>query len=359
MKKIKARLKKGTLPTEKNRHPAVDLPADKPQKYEKAPIWLFEFDEKSCKETFPETLDFQSLTETSSLSWINIDGLSDNLLLENIGKRLGIHSLTLEDIVTIDQRPKIEDHEKYLFVVLKMFYWDNTSSELQMELVSILLLPHMVISFQEKPGDVFNLVRERIRRGVGRTRKETADYLVYSLMDAIVDNYFTVMEGLRSEIELIEDEVIEEPTNETSVKIHLLRGKVAMLRRSIWPLREVVSTILRTESALIKPGTLPYVRDLYDHTIKVIETLESFRDTLAGLLDMQLSSVSNKMNEVMKVLTMISTVFIPLSFLAGLYGMNFRYMPELHYRWSYPVLLAIMALFVVFFLLFFKRKKWL
>jgi magnesium transporter len=332
---------------------------EEPRKIEKARIWLFEFNENNCTETFPENPDIASLTNPAKLFWINIDGLSDAPLLEQVGSQLGIHSLTLEDIVTIDQRPKIEDHEKYLFFVLKMFDWDGSTTDLTMEQVSLLLLPNIVLSFQEKPGDVFNLIRERIRRGVGRTRKETTDYLVYSLMDAIVDHYFTVMEGIRSEIELIEDEVIEEPTNETSVKIHMLRGKVAMLRRSIWPLREVISTILRTESDLIKPETLPYVRDLYDHTIKVIETLETFRDTLAGLLDMQLSSVSNKMNEVMKVLTMISTVFIPLSFLAGLYGMNFKYMPELHYRWSYPLLLGIMALFVITFLLYFKKKKWL
>jgi magnesium transporter len=350
MTKPSVRTQKAGLP------PGSLIPAEDQHKVR---LWHFAFNELSCNETQPDVLDFTALKNSNKLSWINIDGLSDTHLLEKIGIELGIHNLTLEDIVTIDQRPKFEDHEKYLYIVLKMIDWSTTHNDLNAEQVSILLLPNVVLSFQERPGDVFNLIRERLRRGVGRTRKEEADYLVYSIMDAIVDNYFTVMERLRSEIEMIEDEVIEDPTTETSYKIHKMRSKVSMLRRSIWPLREVISTILRTESDLIKPEILPYIRDLYDHTIKVIETLETFRDTLAGLLDIYLSSVSNKMNEVMKVLTMISTVFIPLSFLAGLYGMNFQYMPELHFRWSYPILLGIMALFVVFFLLFFKRKKWI
>ncbi len=324
-------------------------------------IRFFSFNENECfeKESDGRDIDLGLLKEPSRQTWINIDGLSNSLLFERIGAELGIHSLTLEDILTIDQRPKFEDHEKYLYIVLKMIYWNDHEEDLVSEQVSFLLFDKLVLSFQERPGDVFNPVRERLRRGVGRTRKEDADYLVYSLMDAIVDNYFTVMERLGSEIEKIEDEVLGDPTTETALRIHRLRGIVITLRRSIWPLREVIGSILRSESALLRSRNRPYMRDLYDHMVKVIETQETFRDTLAGLLDIYLSSVSNRMNEVMKVLTMISTVFIPLSFLAGLYGMNFRFMPELEYRWSYPALLGIMALFVVFFLLFFKRKKWI
>ena len=352
MKEKVERSKKTGLP------PGSLIPVEEEQR--KAPrISIFEYDESHCSERDITEIDYPSVLESKKINWINIDGLSDTRLFERIGSGFNIHSLTLEDILTIDQRPKMENHVDYLYIVLKMINWDDGTADLEVEQVSLLLLRDTVLSFQEKTGDVFDPLRERLRRGTGRTRKEEADYIVYSLMDAIVDNYFNVMDKLRQEIELIEEEVIEDPETSTSVEIHKMRNQVAMLRRSIWPLREVLATILRSESELLRSHTLPYFRDLYDHTVKVIETLEMFRDNLAGLLDIYLSSVSNKMNEVMKVLTMISTVFIPLSFLAGLYGMNFRYMPELNHRMGYPVLLLVMALLVVFFLLFFKRKKWL
>ncbi|MBN1577725.1 MAG: magnesium/cobalt transporter CorA [Chitinispirillaceae bacterium] len=337
--------------------PGSIVPIEMPKK-EPVALWSFEFNENSCSESHPDDIDFAALKKATTISWLNIDGLSDAHLFERIGTELGIHNLTLEDIMTIDQFPKVEDHERYFYIVLKMIFWDDTENDLEAEQVSLLLLHDIVISIQEKPGDVFNPVRERLRRGVGRTRKEPADYLVYSLMDAIVDNYFNAMDRLGEEIEKMEDEVLEQPIPATSFKIHKLRTKVTMLRRSIWLLRDVVSTMLRSESDLIRPNINPYIRDLYDHTIKVIETLEIFRDTLSGLLDIYLSSVSNKMNEIMKVLTMISTVFIPLGFLAGIYGMNFKYMPELDQWWGYPALLGVMVLFVVAFLLFFKKKKW-
>ena len=352
MKEKVERSKKTGLP------PGSLIPIEK-EKNRTPRISIFEYDEQHCGEHDTTTIDYPSVLSSSKVNWINIDGLSDTKLLEDIGTGFNIHSLTLEDILTVDQRPKLENHEDYLYIVLKMIHWDDTTADMEVEQVSLLLLHNVVLSFQEKPGDVFDPLRERLRRGTGRTRKESTDYIVYSLMDAIVDNYFNVMDRLRQEIELIEEEVIDDPESGTSVDIHKMRNQVAMLRRSIWPLREVLGIILRSESELIRPNTLPYFRDLYDHTVKVIETLEMFRENLAGLLDIYLSSVSNKMNEVMKVLTMISTVFIPLSFLAGLYGMNFRYMPELHHRWGYPALLLVMALLVVFFLLFFKRKKWL
>jgi len=343
----KAGLPPGSLvPTEEHRKDTVR-------------IWAFNFNDVEFSEEHPEVINFNALKSSSLVNWINITGLSDMHLLESIGKELGIHTLTLEDIATNDQFPKIEDHETYFFIVLKMIYWNSTTNEMEIEQISLLQLKHIVISFQERPGDVFNPVRERLRRGVGRTRKEQSDYLLYSLMDAIVDNYFSVMDHLGAEIEDIEDEIVESPDAETSMRIHRLRNKVTMMRRSIWMLRGVVSTMLRSESDLIREHTDPYLRDLYDHTIKVIETLETFRDTLSGLLDIYLSSVSNRMNEIMKVLTMISTVFIPLGFLAGLYGMNFKYMPELNAPWGYPALLGLMAFLAICFLIFFKRKKWI
>lgn len=347
------------IPSKKAGLPPGSIVPVEEQKTTPVRLWSFEFNESDCSEQHPDSMDFEALRKPTMISWINIDGLSDTRLIERIGAELGIHNLTLEDIVTVDQVPKIEDHEHYFFVVLKMIYWNADENDLEIEQVSFLLLRNIVVSFQEKPGDVFNPVRERLRRGMGRTRKEQSDYLVYSLMDAIVDNYFTVMERIGDQVESVEDEVVEQPTHETSVTIHTLRNKVTMLRRSIWLLRDVVNAMLRSETGLIRPQIHPYIRDLYDHTIKVIETLETFRETLSGLRDVYLASVSNRMNEIMKVLTMIATVFIPLSFLAGIYGMNFKYMPELEHRWAYPVLLGFMVLLVAAFLLFFKRKRWL
>ncbi len=345
--------------TEKTGLPPGSIVAIGKHKPEPARIWIFQYNESGCREIRPESLDFRELQKKDTTCWINIDGLSDTSIMDQIGSELGIHNLTLEDIVTIDQVPKIEDHDHYLFLVLKMIYWNSEKNEPETEQVSFLLLHNIVLSFQERPGDVFNPIRERLRRGWGRTRKEHADYLLYSLIDAIVDGYFTVMDRIGEHIESIEEEVVEKPSDETSVRINTMRSKVTMLRRSIGLLRDVISTILRTEYQLIRPQMEPYIRDLYDHTIKVIETLETYRDTLTGLRDIFLASVSNRMNEIIKVLTMISTIFIPLSFIAGIYGMNFKYMPELEQKWAYPTLLCLMVLIASGFIIFFKRKKWL
>jgi magnesium transporter len=240
-----------------------------------------------------------------------------------------------------------------------MLYYDDITNEINSEQVSIIFGQNFVISFQEKEGDVFNPIREMIRTGKGRIRKMGADYLAYSLIDAIVDSYFIILEKLGENIEDIEDTMIANPTPETLQAIHRLKRKMILLRKSVWPLREVVSAIERSDSSLIQKPTRIYLKDVYDHTIQVIDTVETFRDVLSGMLDVYLSSISNKMNEIMKVLTIIATIFIPLTFIAGVYGMNFEYMPELKWQWGYPVIWFVMLIIGISMLAYFRKKKWL
>ena len=240
-----------------------------------------------------------------------------------------------------------------------MLQYDDAGQSILAEQVSLILGPNYVLSFQESPGDVFDPVRERIRTGRGRIRKMGCDYLVYSLLDAIVDGYFIILEKLGESVEGVEVEVVSEPDQEMLQQIYTLKRELIFLRKSVWPLREMVNQLEKRESPLLSKETGPYFRDVYDHTIQVIDSVETFRDTVSGLLDIYLSSISNRMNAVMKVLTMIATIFIPLTFIAGLYGMNFKYMPELHWKWSYPVVLCVMLCIAIGMLIFFKRKKWL
>jgi magnesium transporter len=235
----------------------------------------------------------------------------------------------------------------------------DNSNEIVTEQISLILGPNFVISFQEKKGTVFNPIRERIRNDKGRIRKMGSDYLAYSLLDLIVDNYFIIMEKLGEKIEFLEEEVVTHPTPETLQTIHHLKREMIFLRKGVWPLREVVSGLERGESSLIKESTRIYLRDVYDHTIQTIDTIETYRDMVSGMLDIYLSSISNRLNAVMKVLTIIATIFMPLTFLAGIYGMNFKYMPELTWKWGYPVLCLIMIGIGIFMLAYFKKKNWL
>ncbi|UCB58421.1 MAG: magnesium/cobalt transporter CorA [Thermoplasmatales archaeon] len=313
------------------------------------------FDEKDV-EKVEECFQYKHKTSTT---WINVDGLHDVEVIEKIGNCFEIHPLVLEDIVNTDQRPKMEDFEKYIFFVLKMLYIDDKTHEIHSEQVSLILGQNYVISFQEKVGDVFNAVRERIRRGKGRIRKMNADYLAYSLFDAIVDNYFIILERIGEKVENIEQDVISNPNPEILQQIYNLKREMIYLRKSVWPLREVINSVMRQESKLIKKGTYIYLRDLYDHTIQVIDTIETFRDMISGMLDIYMSSVSNKMNEVMKVLTIFAAIFIPLTFIAGIYGMNFQYMPELSLPWAYPTIWIVIIIVSVSLLVYFKHKRWL
>jgi magnesium transporter len=297
--------------------------------------------------------------DNKRITWINIDGLQKISIIERIGNHFNLHPLVLEDIANTGQRPKMEDYTEYLFLVLKMLQYSEEDNEIKGEQVSLILGSNWVVSFQETEGDVFDQIRERIRTDKGSIRKMDADYLAYVLMDAIVDNYFAVLEKVGEKIEEIEDETVTNPSPETLQTIHDLKRQMIMLRKSVWPLREVISRLERWESKLINESTDIFLRDLYDHTIQVIDAVETFRDMLSGMLDIYMSSVSNRMNEVMKVLTIIATIFLPLTLVAGIYGMNFRIMPELQWEMGYPFALLIMLAVGITMLIYFRRRNWL
>jgi len=291
--------------------------------------------------------------------WLNVEGLHDPELIAEIGAACQLHLLVQEDILNTTQRPKLESYDQNLFLVVRMLHFQPGTDIIHSEQVSVVLGRGYLISFQEQSGDVFEGVRERLRSGKGRIRKRGADYLAYALIDAVVDSYYVLLEKLGDRIEQLEELLVLEPEPDHLQQIHALKREMILLRKSIWPLREVISSLVRDEHPLIDPETQVFLRDVYDHTIQVVDTVESYRDILGGLQDLYLSSLSNRMNEVMKVLTMIATIFIPLSFLAGLYGMNFEYIPELKWRFGYFILLAVMALLAGGMLVYFRRKKWL
>jgi len=283
------------------------------------------FEEKEAK-TVEECFPFK---DTPTVTWINIDGLHQVEIIEKIGKHFSLHPLILEDILNTGQRPKIEDFIEYLYVVLKMLYYDDKEAEVKAEQVSLILGSNFVISFQEKEGDVFNPIRDRIRGSKGRIRKMGADYLAYALLDGVVDNYFMILEKLGEEIEDMEEELVSNPTPETSQGIHRLKGEMIFLRKSVWPLREVINGLERGESSLIKKSTVIYLRDVYDHTIQVIDTIETYRDIVSGMVDTYLSSISNRMNEV------------------------------INWSFGYLSVIGLMFLIALGLVIYFKRKRWL
>ncbi|HSM05456.1 MAG TPA: magnesium/cobalt transporter CorA [Longimicrobiales bacterium] len=293
------------------------------------------------------------------ISWINVDGLHDVGVIEALGSQVGLHRLVMEDILHTSQRAKVEEYPDHIYLVIRMLTWDEEADHLRDEQVSLVLGKNFVLSFQERVGDVFEGVRDRLRHSRGTIRQRGPDYLAYALMDSVVDHYFSVIERVSDHIENLEIEILEDPEHEVVERVHRLKREMLLVRRAIWPLREVVSQLYRDEFDLVAPDTRVFLRDVYDHTVQVIDTVETLRDLLGGLMDLYLSGVSNRMNEVMKVLTMIATIFIPLSFLAGLYGMNFDVMPELHVAWGYPALLGVMALVAAGMVAYFRRKKWL
>jgi magnesium transporter len=299
------------------------------------------------------------LCRSSDVVWINIDGIHDAGTIEEIGKYFNIHSLTVEDIANTMQRPKFEDFDGYLFIVLKMLSYSDINTGMETEQVCVILGENYVITFQEKPGDVFDTVREQIRGRRGRIRKAGADYLAYALIDAVVDSYFLILETIGDQIEEVEDQVLLDPNPDTVSKIHRFKRAMLFIRRTAWPLREEIALLEKSGSNLVRKPTVVFLRNLYDHTIQVIDTVETYRDIISGMHDMYLSSVSNRMNQVMKVLTIIATIFIPLTFISGVYGMNFRYMPEIEWKYGYFAILGFMLLIGVVMLLFFRKKKWI
>jgi len=330
------------------------------KKSEKVKISIVDYTSKNFEEReIKKIQECSKFKRKPTVSWINIDGLHDIEIIENIGKCFDIHPLALEDILNSDQRPKIEDFDEYILIILKMLYIENKTNEIKSEQVSIIFGKNFVLSFQEKSGDVFDPIRERIRKSKGKIRTRGADYLAYSLVDAIVDNYFSILESIGERVENIEEKLITEPQPDVLQKIYNLKIETIYIRKSIWPLRELINSLLRDESRLIKTNTHLYLRDLYDNTIQVIDTVETFRDTMSGMLDIYMSSVSNKMNEVMKVLTIFAAIFIPLTFIVGVYGMNFEYMPELSIQWAYPLVWLVIIFTSLSLLIYFKMKKWI
>lgn len=331
------------------------------KKQEQARITLLDYDQGQVQERdVKDIAECFPFKDSPTVTWINIDGLHDVEVIERLGSHFKLHPLILEDILNTAERPKIEDYGDYLFAVLKVFLGNQAGSrEERIVQVSIILGQNYVLSFQEKTNPIFDAVKDRLRRGKGRLRRSGADYLAYALIDSIVDSYFAVLERFGDEIESLEEELVADPKREILRRIHGLKSEMIFLRRSIWPLREVVNTMERLETPLITASTDIFLRDVYDHTIQVIDSLETSRDILSGMVETYLSSVSNRMNEVMKVLTIIATIFIPLTFLAGVYGMNFKFMPELGWRYGYFIVWGVMVAAAVAMIVFFKRKKWL
>lgn len=302
--------------------------------------------------------DCLALKLSSTVSWINLSGIHDIPLLEKIGQHFELHPLVMEDILNTQHRPKLEEHEGYSLIILKMLEFDEETEQIGAEQLSLVLSSHYVLSFQERPGDVFDGLRDRLMRSNGRIRHRGTDYLVYGLLDSIVDSYFHILEKLGDRLALLEEQLIVQPDQECQHRIHHYKRELLNLRKLVWPLREVISELYSGEAQLIEETTTVYLRDLQDHVVQVLDTVELYRDTVSGLLDLYLSSISYRMNEVMQVLTIMASLFIPLTFIAGIYGMNFENMPELKLTWGYPAVWLVMLICVGGMLIYFKRKKW-
>lgn len=335
------------------------------ERVEKANIDIIDYTESEFQEKRAASVEDCFLFKDSpTVTWINVVGIHEPALVEQIGQHFGIHPLVLEDIVNTGHRPKMEDATDYIFVVLKMLYSGADDGDLVAEQVSVLLGKSWVFTFQESGGDVFGMVRQRIKQTVPRVRLMNPDFLAYSLLDAVVDHYFIVLEKIGDEIESLEDDISENPKSESLETIRDLRKQLILMRKAVWPLREATGGLERTESDLVNDSTRPYIRDLYEHTIQVIDTVETYREIVSGLLDLYHTGVSNRMNEIMKVLTVFATIFIPLGFLAGVYGMNFDTssspynMPELGFRFGYLMFWGAVAVVAGGLLWFFRRKKW-
>ncbi len=330
------------------------------RKTDQVEITVLDYDAEKIDEFHPRTIEECSrLRQSDTVSWIDIAGLHDISVIEAVGRIFDIHPLVLEDVANTTQRPKYEDLTSYCFFAMKMLYYDPNEREIVAEQVSLILGPNFVISFQETPRGVFELIRERIRSGKGRIRQMGADYLVYSIADAIIDNYFGILEKFSENMEVVEDQLITNPSPALLSEIHTLKRETLFFRRCAWPLRDMANAANRSESPLIRKETSIYLRDLYDHTVQIIDAVENSREAISSMLDIYLSSTSNRMNEVMKVLTVMASIFIPLTFVAGVYGMNFEHMPELKLAWAYPALLGLMLAAAVTMLVYFRKKGWL
>lgn len=325
---------------------------------DKIKITLIEYnDTEYFEDQYYDLAECLSHVKPNMVKWINVEGLHDTDLIEKLGKFYNIHPLTLEDIVHVDQRAKFEDFEHYVVAIMRMI---NYSTEVESEQLAIVLCENTVISFQEPHGgDAFDIIRNRLRTCKGRVRKLGADYLAYALMDAVVDCYFTAIEKIGDKIEIIEEEIIGDSDKKSILELYRLKREMIYLRKQVWPMRDLINNMIRSETTLINASSDIYLRDLSDHVTRIIDTVETYRDLLSGIMDIYLSTNANKMNEVMKVLTIMSSIFIPVTFMVGVYGMNFEHMPELKTQNGYYVLWAIMLTTIIGLLVYFKRRKWL
>jgi len=321
-------------------------------------ITLIEFNETDFFEReFFDLNDCLRHVRENMVKWINVEGVHDTDLVGQITQLYDIHPLTQEDIVHVDQRPKFEEYENYILTIMKMILYEEEAFS---EQLSMILLKDTVISFQEpNGGDAFDVIRLRLRQGKGRVRKLGADYLFYALMDAVVDYYFTAVEKIGDKIEKIEEEIINDPKRESLIELYKLKREVIFLRKQVWPLRDMLNNLTRSESEFITTNTQLFFRDLQDHTSRVIDSVETHRDLLSGIMDIYLSTNANKMNEVMKVLTVMSSIFIPVTFIAGVYGMNFEFMPELKSSYGYTAVWLVMLSVIGGMIIYFKKKKWI
>jgi len=347
----KTSIKKG-LPPE-----SLIYTGDKKQKTE---IGLLDYNAKNYSEkTIKEIKECLPIKKISTVSWLNVVGLSSIEKIKKIGECFKIHPLVLEDILNVNQRPKIEDFGEYIFIVLKMIKFNKDKNKPEAEQISIIFSKNFIITFSESKGDAFNVIKQRLKNKEGLIRGRGTDYLVYVFIDIIIDFYFSILEKIGEEAEELEEQLLTNANLEKHHSIHHLKKDLFLLRKSAWPLREIINYLEKTESNLINKSSILYFRDIYDHTIQLIDTIETYREMATGLLDIYLSVANNKMNEVMKTLTIISTIFIPLTFITGLYGMNFKYMPELKEPLAYPIVLFVMVAIIVAMIFYFKKKKWL
>ncbi|MCW8925606.1 MAG: magnesium/cobalt transporter CorA [Xanthomonadales bacterium] len=329
------------------------------QKVEQSRLSFLDYNADGLREkNMADISECLPLKDMPTVSWINLDGLHDIATLESLGKRFGLHALVLEDIASVSQRAKIEEFDDHIYVVMHMLFFDETKDRVFSEQLSLVVGENFVLSFQERIGDVFEPVRERLRAGKGRIRSRGPDYLAYALIDAVVDNYYAVLEKIGDRVETLDATIMEKPTEDTLHQIHVLKREMLVVRRSVWPVREVVSSLYRSDHALVSEETKVFLRDVYDHAVQVLDTVETLRDLTAGLTDLYLSAVGHRQNEVMKVLTIMASIFIPLTFLAGIYGMNFENMPELSIAWAYPALLGFMAVMAGLMAWYFRRRGW-
>jgi magnesium transporter len=300
------------------------------------------------------------LTPEPGVVWVNVTGLSDANLIDKIAKQFNLHPLTIEDILNIQQRPKVEEFDGYLFMILKKITWNEKKQTFFIEQFSCVLGKNFVLSFQERETTFFKAIEDRLKSSPSqRLRQQGGDYLIYRFIDAIIDQYFLVLEGIGEQIEKVEERIITSPTPQNSRTLYKIKRQMLLLRKAMWPMREVISHLTQTEEEFISSFTRIYLRDVYDHTIQAIDTIETFRDMLSSMLDVYLSSLTTRMNEVMKVLTIIATIFIPITFVASVYGMNFAYMPELQYKYGYPIVLSVMLSIAIGMLIYFRKKKWI